>query len=121
VFNVFSIRNSGGAQADGLAEDALERRRLPVGGPELELGVPHRTQFNQELLAAIVQFDSGHDLRMAAVERLGESQHRRERPHRLLLLAAERAPAGLRFFRCRLAVVSRDQCDDLRLLRLEPA
>jgi hypothetical protein len=43
-----------------------------MGGPELELGVARCAQFDEIFLAAVVQFDAGHCLRVAAIERFGE-------------------------------------------------
>jgi hypothetical protein len=43
-----------------------------MGGPELELGVARCAQFDEIFLAAVVQFDAGHCLCVAAIERFGE-------------------------------------------------
>jgi hypothetical protein len=88
---LFSISHSAGAQPDRFSQRALERRDLAVGGPELELGVARCEQLDEVFVAAIVYLDAGHGLRVAAIERFGEPQHRGERAHGLALLRSERA------------------------------
>src|SRR5688572_17636429 len=68
VLRLFSIRSSTGAQADGFAQRVFERRYLTMGGPELELGVARCAEFDEIFFAAVVQFDAGHCLRVAAIE-----------------------------------------------------
>jgi hypothetical protein len=58
---------------------------------------------------------------VAPVEAFCEPQHRRQRAHRPALAAFEIAEAVVRAFRCRLAVVARDQRDRLDLFRFESA
>ena len=65
--------------AKGLADQPLERRRMPARSPELEFSVARRAQLEQSVLAAVVQFEAGDRLRMAAIEPLGQPQHRRQR------------------------------------------
>ena len=69
---------------------------LTLGGPELELGVAGRTEFDKIFLAAIVKLDAGHRLRVAAIERLGESEDGGERADGPSLFRAELAEAGVR-------------------------
>jgi hypothetical protein len=118
---LFSIRNSAGAQADGFPQHALERLCLALRGPYLELGIARRVQLDEILLAAVVQLDAGHRLCVAAIERFGKPQNGGERADDAALLAAERAVVVVRPLRRRLAVVTRDETDDLGFYRLEPA
>ena len=92
-----------------------------MGGPELQLGVPRRAKFDEVFLTAVVQLHARNRLRVTAIERFGEPQNCRQRGHGAALLRAERPEIGVRFFRGRFAVISRDKRDDLRFCRLESA
>ncbi len=61
-------------EAQGLPEQLLERRHVPVRGPELELGVAGRAQAREIVVAARIQVDAGERLGVAAVEPLGETR-----------------------------------------------
>jgi hypothetical protein len=87
---LFSIRNFAGAQADGFAHERFERFDLPVGGPELQLGVAGRSKFDEVLGAAVVQLHGRDDLRVAAVERLRQTKNGGQRPHRLAQFGSQR-------------------------------
>jgi hypothetical protein len=65
-----------------LAEQLLEWREMPVRRPHFELRVPRRVQFEEEVLAAIAQIESGNHLGVAAFEALGEAEDGRQQPHR---------------------------------------
>jgi hypothetical protein len=56
---------------------------------------------------------------MASIERLGESEDGRKRPHDVALPRAERSEAFVLFPRRTLAVIPRDEPDDLGFLWLE--
>ena len=92
-----------------------------MGGPELQLGVARGAEFDEVFLAAVVHLHARDRLRVAAIERFGEPQNRGQRANGPALLRAERAEVGVRFLRRRLAVIPRDERDDLRFRRLEPA
>src|SRR5580700_1559137 len=66
---------------EGLADHPLERRGLAVGRPQLQLRVARGPELQQHVFAAVVKLDPGDGLRMAAIEILGQPQHRGERPH----------------------------------------
>src|SRR5688572_27841792 len=119
VLRLFSISNSTGAEADGFPQRALERRYLTVGGPELQLGVARCSELDEVFFAAVVHLDTGHGLRVAAIEGFGETQDGGQRAHGFALPAAERAEIFVRLFRRRLAVVTRDERDDFGFSRLE--
>ena len=90
-----------------------------MGGPELELGVARCSELDEVFFAAIVHLDTGHGLRVAAIEGFGETQDGGQRAHGFALPAAERAETFMRLFRRRLAVVTRDERDDFGFSRLE--
>ena len=75
----------------------------------------------QVVVAAIVQFQRGHGLRVAAIEALGETQNRGERPHRAALRSFQIAVAVVAALRRCLAVITRDQRNRLDLVGLEAA
>src|SRR5687767_9881902 len=121
VLRLFSIRSSTGAQTDGFAQRAFERRYLTMGGPELELGVARCAEFDKVFLAAVVQLDAGHRLRVAAIERLGEPQNRRQCADGAAPFRAQRTEIGVRFFWRRLAVIAGDERNRLSFCGLEAA
>jgi hypothetical protein len=45
-----------------LARQTLERRRVPRGGPHLELRIARGAQLQQIVVAAIMQFETSDDL-----------------------------------------------------------
>src|SRR5262245_22169926 len=60
----------------------LEGARVARGRPEFELGIAARPDVQQIVVAAIVELETDHDLRMTAVEALGEAENGAERAHR---------------------------------------
>ena len=90
-----------------------------MGGPELELGVAIRAQARQIIVAAREQIDPGECLRVAAIEPFRQPHDRREHPNRAAEAAVEVPVSLVRFFRGRLPMVSRDERDNLDLLRIE--
>ena len=102
-----------------LAEQPLERRRVAVGRPQLELRVAARPDLQQGVLAAIVQLEPGDGLRVAAVEALGQTQDRRQRPDGPPALAAEVAVVVVAALGRGLPMVARDQRDGFDLVGLE--
>src|SRR5688572_22733617 len=99
VLRLFSIRGGSGAQANRFAQRPLEGLDLTLSGPEFELGVARRAQFDEKFLSAIVQLDAAHHLRMAAVERFGEAENGREGADGPPLLGTERAEPDVRLSR----------------------
>jgi hypothetical protein len=53
---------STGADADGFAQQRLERSDLALRGPQFELGIACRAKFQEVFLAAIVQLGRAHSL-----------------------------------------------------------
>ena len=82
-----------------------------MGGPELELGVAGCAELYEVFVAPVVQFDTRDRLRVAAVERFGQTEDRGERTHRLPFFRAERAEVALGLLRRRFAVISGDKGD----------
>jgi hypothetical protein len=74
---LFNIRG-GPAHFDAkrLFDEALERDRVTIGGPQLELGVGLGPQLQQGVFAPVVQLDAADGLRMAAVQALGQPEDR---------------------------------------------
>jgi len=66
-------------EADRLADELLEGLEVPGRRPEFELGVARRMQADDDVLAAVADFEAGNRLRMAAVETFRDTQDRGER------------------------------------------
>ena len=94
---------------------------MPVRRPQLQLGVPGRPQPDQVTVAARDDVERGDDLAVAAIEPFGQPQHRRQRPNGAPQRALEHTVSVMRLFRRRLSMISRQQGDDLDLLRIEAA
>src|SRR5205809_4729056 len=58
VVRLFNIRVSADFDPQRLAEQPLECRRVPRGGPELELSVPRRMHLQQRVVFAIVELET---------------------------------------------------------------
>src|SRR5262249_33527241 len=80
---------SGHVETQRPLEHVLERVGVALRGPQLQLGVTRHAQPDQVRVAARDHVDSRDDLRVAAVEPLGQPQHRGERLHRLAQAALE--------------------------------
>ncbi len=108
-------------ESNGTAEGLLERRDVPVRGPQLEFGVPARPQPREIRIVLLMQIDAGDHLGVAAIEPFGEADHRREHLDDFPRCAAEIAIALVRLLRRRLAVIAGDERDHLDLLGREAA
>ena len=107
--------------AQRLSEQALERLRVTAGSPELEFGIAAGANLQQAVLAAIVKIDTGHRLRMAAVEALRHPQDRRQGPDDTPAFPWKAAVAFVAPFRRRLPMIPRNQCDRFDLVGIEAA
>jgi hypothetical protein len=96
---LFSIRSSAGAQAHRLAQHVLEGFDLTVSGPQLELGIGRRPKIDEIFVAAIVQFDSGDNLRVAPIQVFGEPENRRQHAYDGAHFRPERGVLFVRFLR----------------------
>jgi hypothetical protein len=105
---------------EGLADHPLERSGLAVGRPELQLRVARGPELQQHVFAAVVKFDPGDGLRMAAIEILGQAQHRGERAHGAAPPAAQVAEALVPPARHATPMIPRNEGDCFDLVRLEP-
>src|SRR5204863_6312625 len=76
--------------AERLAYQTLERRRVSRGRPVLELGVHRRPDLQQRIVAPIVDVEARDRLRVAAIQAFRETKDGREAAHDPLLLARER-------------------------------
>ena len=94
---------------------------MPCGRPEFQLRVARRPQLQQIVVAAVVQFEAGNRLRMAAIEAFGEPQNGGQGAD----AAAHRTPqvgeAVVFALRRGLPVIAGDQRDGFDLVRLESA
>ena len=90
-------------------------------GPELQLRITVGAQPREIVVAAREQVDTGQRLRVAAIESFGEPHDRRQHAHCRTQRAVEVAKALVRLFRGRLAMIARNEGDDLDLLRIEAA
>src|SRR5712692_9116643 len=79
---LFSICVAADFDSERLPRHALERRRMPRDGPELQLHIARRAQLHQVVVAAIVELQAGDGLRVTAVEALRQPQYRGERANR---------------------------------------
>ena len=88
---------------------------MPLRRPQLQLRIARGPQLQQPVVAAVVQFEPGDWLRVAAVEALGEPEDGRQRPYRPPAPAAELPVLLVAPLRRRLAVITGNQRDDLDL------
>ncbi len=107
--------------SERLAGQALERRGMPRGGPELQFRVAGRAELQQVVVAPIVKFEIRDRLRVAAIEAFGQTQDRGERADHASIAPAEMTELFVLALRRRLAVIPRDERDDVDLVRLEAA
>ena len=87
--------------------------------PELELRVAGGAEPDQIRVAARDDVERGHDLGVAAIEPFGEAQHRGQRPDRLPQAPLQGAIPIMGLFRRRLAMIARQERNNLDLLRVE--
>jgi hypothetical protein len=55
---LFSIGRPAHFEPDGFAQQRLERREVPVRGPDFEFRVAGRSQLQQEVLAAVAELEA---------------------------------------------------------------
>src|SRR5258705_814518 len=72
---LFNIALPADFDSDRLAHHPLEGPDLTCGGPQLEICVSGRSQLQERILPAVMKFDAGDRLGMAAVQVFGESEH----------------------------------------------
>src|SRR5262245_39561813 len=118
---LFTISALTDFNAQWLAEDTLEWRRVSSGSPKLELRVAGGSQLQQSIFAPVVQFDAGHRLGVAAIEALGQPENGRERPDRSPAFAGEIGITFMAALGCGAPMISGEKRHDFDLLRLEPA
>jgi hypothetical protein len=90
-------------------------------GPELQLRIAAGADLQQVVVAAVVQLDRADDLRVAAVQALGEAQQGGERANGAPHLASERPELVMVPLRLALTVIARDERDRFHFLGLESA
>ena len=108
-------------EPERLAGHAFERRGVPRGGPELQLGVARRAQLQQVVVAAVVNLEARDALRVAAIEAFRETQNGRQRADGPARAARQVFEALVAALRRPQPVVARDERDRLDLLGLESA
>ena len=107
--------------AKRFAGHPLERARVARGRPEFEFGIAARPDVQQVIVSAIVELETGHDLRMTAVETLCEAENGAESTHGPPRFPFESFEPFVPALRCGLTMVSRDKADHFGFVRLEPA
>jgi hypothetical protein len=94
---------------------------MPARRPQFELCVARRAQLQQIVVAAVVQLESRHGLRVAAVEAFGEPQDGGERSDGNPRAAPQVAEPVMTALGCRLTVITGHQRDRFDLVGLEAA
>jgi hypothetical protein len=107
--------------AKRFAGHALEGLRLTSGRPELQLRVAGRPHLKQIVVASIVELEAADERGVAAVQAFGQPQHGGQRAHGAPRAATQVAELLVAPLRSRLAMIPRDERDDLDLVGLEPA
>jgi hypothetical protein len=79
MWSAFLVVAAGDLESNGLAEHPLERADVPVGGPQLELGVAVGAETREVVVAPRIEVQPGECLSMTAVQSLRETDHRRQR------------------------------------------
>ena len=91
------------------------------GRPQLQFCIARGAQLQQSIIPPIVHFQTGNRLRVAAIEALGQAEDAGQGPYRPATLPPEVPVMIVTPPRSRLAVVARDEADDLDFLGLEAA
>jgi len=103
---LFSIRVFAHFNAQRLTDHPLERRRMTLGGPELQFRIARRSNLQQRIVTSIVKFDAGDGLGVAPIEVLGKTEHGRQPSYNTAALAAQAAELGVPPRRRRAPVIS---------------
>ena len=99
--------------------ESFERCRVTGGRPELQFGVARRAELQQVVVAAVVELEPSHGLRVAAVQTLRETEDGRERSHGAPLTAGQVTEPFVPPLRGALAMVARHERNRLDFVRLE--
>jgi len=94
---------------------------VPRCGPHFELRIAGRADLQQDVVPAIVEFNGGDRLLVAAIESFGEAENRSERADRPAATAAEIAEQLVPLLGRRLTMVARDERDRVHFLGIEAA
>ena len=94
---------------------------MPIGGPELELGVAVRREPHLEQVTGFHDLHVADHLRVAAVEALGQAHDRAEQPDRLPLARGQLAEPLVALLGLRLPMIPGGEGDDLDLVGIEAA
>src|SRR5688500_11997846 len=103
------------------AEYPFERTHVPVRRPEFQLRFVGRSEPRQVIILPRIEIDAGNRLRVAAVETFGQPDHGGQSLDDPLQFRRKVLEPLVRLLRHRLAVIARNERDDLDLLRFEPA
>src|SRR6478672_11772517 len=87
------------------AERRGQRLGVPIGGPELEIGVAVRREPHLEQVTGFHDLHVADYLRVAAVEALGQAHDRAEQPDRLPLARAQLAELLVALLGLRLPMI----------------
>ena len=94
---------------------------MTVRGPQLELRVPLRVQRHHQPRLVFGHRQAGHGLGVAAVQSLGQADDRAQQADGRAVLPREIAEPFVRFLRGGLAMVPRNQPNDIDFVRIEAA
>jgi hypothetical protein len=107
--------------SERLSCHAFERRGVSRGGPDLQLHIARRAQPHQVVVAAIVEFQAGDRLCVAAIEALRQAQDGGERANRGPRPPSQLAEALMLSLRRRLTMIAGDESNRLDLIGFESA
>jgi hypothetical protein len=94
---------------------------MTFGRPELELGVTGGADADDQIPVILANSKPVDDLRVTAIEALGQAQQGREHAHDAAALAVQSRKAGVCLPWRGLAMIAGDQSDDRNLVALEAA
>jgi len=119
---VSARRRDGRAHFDPkrLANHSLKFCRMSRRGPKLQFSIARRAQLEQAVVAAVVELEARHGLRVAAIEPFRQPQHGRQLANRATPLPFEVAVLLVAALRRRLTMVASNQRDGFDFLRIEP-
>src|SRR5437867_2314588 len=121
LVRLFNIRGPAHFNAKRFPQHPLERLGVPARRPQLELRIARRPNLQQPIVATIVKVERGDGLRVTAIEALGQTENRRQRPDRAPALARQLVEARMPPFGSRTSMIPRQERDCLDLVGLEAA
>jgi len=87
--------------------------------PQLQFCIAGGAELKQAVVAAIVQLETGHRLRVTSVEAFRQAEHRGQRSNRTATLSLAVAVMVVAALGRRLPMIPRDERDGLDFFRIE--